>query len=145
GLSTLPVTQYPDIAPPSVQVSASSPGANAQTVLNSVVIPIEEQVNGVEGMDYITSTSSNDGSAACRVVCRQGSDRDIAAVNVQKPVSRARPLLPGEVSRSGVTTSTLQGGSLTCVSCYADGDLYDDTYIQSYLNIHVIPAIKRIN
>src|SRR5690554_115140 len=145
GLSTLPVTQYPDIAPPSVQVSASYPGANAQTVLNSVVIPIEEQVNGVEGMDYITSTASNDGSASIQVVFKQGIDPDIAAVNVQNRVSRATPLLPGEVTRSGVTTTKQQGGSLMFLSFYADGDLYDDTYIQNYLNINVIPEIKRIN
>ncbi|HLV45530.1 MAG TPA: efflux RND transporter permease subunit [Flavobacterium sp.] len=145
GLSTLPVTQYPDIAPPSVQVSANYPGANAQTVLNSVVIPIEEQVNGVEGMDYITSTASNDGSASIQVVFKQGIDPDIAAVNVQNRVSRATPLLPGEVTRSGVTTTKQQGGSLMFLSFYASSDLYNDTYIQNYLNINVIPEIKRIN
>ncbi len=145
GLSTLPVTQYPDIAPPSVQVSASYPGANAQTVLNSVVIPIEEQVNGVEGMDYITSTTSNDGSASIQVVFKQGIDPDIAAVNVQNRVSRATPLLPSEVTRSGVTTTKQQGGSLMFLSFYADGDKYDDTYIQNYMNINVIPELKRIN
>jgi len=90
GLTVLPVTQYPDIAPPTVQVAASYPGANAQTVLESVIVPIEEQINGVEGMDYITSTASNDGSASIQVVFKQGIDPDIAAVNVQ---NRAPPFL----------------------------------------------------
>lgn len=112
GLTTLPVTQYPDIAPPTVRVSASYPGANAETVLESVIIPIEEQINGVEGMTYITSTASNNGSASIQVFFEQGIDPDIAAVNVQNRVARATPLLPREVAQSGVTTQKQQTSSL---------------------------------
>src|SRR5690606_20194032 len=108
GILTLPITQYPEIAPPTVQISASYPGANAQTVLESVVIPIEEQVNGVEGMDYITSTATNTGNATVQVTFKQNVDPDIAAVNVQNRVSRATPLLPAEVTRSGVVTQKQQ-------------------------------------
>lgn len=145
GLSILPVTQYPDIAPPTVQVSASYPGANAQTVLESVVVPIEEQINGVEGMDYITSTASNDGSASIQVVFKQGIDPDIASVNVQNRVARATPLLPSEVTRSGVTTQKQQTSSLMFLSFYSESENYDAVYIQNYMNINVIPQIKRVN
>lgn len=145
GLSSLPVTQYPDIAPPTVQVAASYPGANSQTVLESVIVPIEEQINGVEGMDYITSTASNDGSASIQVVFKQGIDPDIAAVNVQNRVSRAAPLLPSEVTRSGVTTQKQQTSSLMFLSFYSENKAYDATFIQNYMNINVIPEIKRVN
>ncbi len=145
GLTVLPVTQYPDIAPPTVQVAASYPGANAQTVLESVIVPIEEQINGVEGMDYITSTASNDGSASIQVVFKQGIDPDIAAVNVQNRVARATPLLPTEVTRSGVTTQKQQTSSLMFLSFYSDSKNYDATYVQNYMNINVIPEIKRVN
>ena len=145
GLTVLPVTQYPDIAPPTVQVAASYPGANAQTVLESVIVPIEEQINGVEGMDYITSTASNDGSASIQVVFKQGIDPDIAAVNVQNRVARATPLLPTEVTRSGVTTQKQQTSSLMFLSFYSESKNYDATYIQNYMNINVIPEIKRVN
>ena len=145
GLTALPVTQYPDIAPPTVQVAASYPGANAQTVLESVIVPIEEQINGVEGMDYITSTASNDGSAAIQVIFKQGIDPDIAAVNVQNRVARATPLLPSEVTRSGVTTQKQQTSVLMFISFYSANKNYDETYIQNYMNINVIPEIKRVN
>ncbi|HLW62028.1 MAG TPA: efflux RND transporter permease subunit [Flavobacterium sp.] len=145
GLTILPVTQYPDIAPPTVQVNASYPGANAQTVLESVIVPIEEQINGVEGMDYITSTASNDGSASIQVVFKQGIDPDIAAVNVQNRVARATPLLPSEVTRSGVATQKQQTSSLMFLSFYSESDDYDAIYIQNYMNINVIPQIKRVN
>ena len=145
GLTVLPVTQYPDIAPPTVQVAASYPGANAQTVLESVIVPIEEQINGVEGMDYITSTASNDGSASIQIVFKQGIDPDIAAVNVQNRVARATPLLPNEVTRSGVTTQKQQTSSLMFLSFYSESKNYDATYIQNYMNINVIPEIKRVN
>lgn len=104
GIISLPITQYPEIAPPTVQISANYPGANAQTVLESVIIPIEEQVNGVEGMDYISSTATNNGSASIQITFKQNVDPDIAAVNVQNRVARATPLLPAEVTRSGVVT-----------------------------------------
>ncbi|SMO64149.1 hydrophobic/amphiphilic exporter-1, HAE1 family [Saccharicrinis carchari] len=145
GLSTLPVTQYPDIAPPTVRVSANFPGANAQTVLESVIIPIEEQINGVEGMTYITSTASNNGSASIQVYFKQGIDPDIAAVNVQNRVSRAIPLLPREVTQSGVTAQKQQTSALMFLTVYSDNENYDATYIQNYLNINVLPALKRLN
>lgn len=145
GIINLPVTQYPDIAPPTVQVSANYPGANAETVLESVVIPIEEQINGVEGMSYITSTASNNGSASIQVFFDQGVDPDIAAVNVQNRVSRATPLLPREVTQSGVTTQKQQTSALMFFTVLSDNEEYDATFIQNYLNINVIPELKRIN
>tara|TARA_R110000850_G_C9996309_1_gene468344 strand:- start:74349 stop:77483 length:3135 start_codon:yes stop_codon:yes gene_type:complete len=145
GLQELPVTQYPDIAPPTVQISASYPGANAETILESVLIPIEEQVNGVEGMTYITSTASNNGSATINVFFEQGYDPDIAAVNVQNRVSRANAVLPSEVIRAGVITSKQQSSALLYASLLSTNPEYDDTYIQNYLNINVKPAIQRIN
>ena len=145
GIMNLPVTQYPDIAPPTVQVSASYPGANAATVLESVIIPIEEQINGVEGMDYITSTASNNGSASIQVFFDQGVDPDIAAVNVQNRVARASNLLPREVTQSGVTTQKQQTSALMFFTVVSENDEYDATFIQNYLNINVIPEIKRIN
>lgn len=145
GLVELPVTQYPDIAPPTVRVSANYPGASAETVLQSVVIPLEEQINGVEGMDYITSSSSNNGSASIQVLFKQGIDPDIAAVNVQNRVSRATPLLPREVTQSGVITQKRQTSALMYLSVYSTNEDYDDTFIQNYLNINVIPELQRIN
>lgn len=145
GLTVLPVTQYPDIAPPTVQIMANYPGANAETVLQSVIIPIEEQVNGVEGMDYITSTASNDGSASIQVIFKQGINPDIAAVNVQNRVSRATPLLPAEVTRSGVTTQKQETSALMFVSFYSTNPNYDATYVQNYMNINVVPELKRVS
>lgn len=144
GLATLPVTQYPDIAPPTVQVSANYPGANAETILESVVIPIEEQINGVEGMTYITSSASNSGSANISVFFEQGVDPDIAAVNVQNRVARANSLLPAEVIRAGLTTQKQQSSALMYVALYSTNPDYDDTFVQNYLNINVKPEIERI-
>lgn len=145
GLSTLPVTQYPEIAPPTVQIRANYPGANAQTVLESVIIPIEEQVNGVEGMDYISSTATNTGSASIQIIFKQGIDPDIAAVNVQNRVARATPLLPSEVNRNGVVTQKQQTSSLMFLSFYSDNENYDRTYIQNYMDINIVPELKRVN
>jgi len=145
GLSELPVTQYPDIAPPTVQVNASYPGANAETILESVVVPIEEQINGVEGMTYLTSSASNDGSASITVFFEQGYDPDIAAVNVQNRVSRANAVLPDEVIRAGVTTTKRQNSALLYAGLYSTNPDYDDTFIQNYLNINVKPELQRIN
>jgi len=145
GLSQLPVTQYPDIAPPTVQVNASYPGANAETILESVVVPIEEQINGVEGMTYITSTASNSGSATIQVFFEQGYDADIAAVNVQNRVARANALLPAEVIRAGVITQKQQNSALLFAAVYSTNPEYDDTFIQNYLNINIKPEIQRIN
>lgn len=145
GLVSLPVTQYPDIAPPTVQITANYPGANAETVLESVIIPIEEQVNGVENMDYITSTASNNGMAQIQVFFKQGVDPDIAAVNVQNRVARANPLLPREVAQAGVITQKQQTSSLMFFSLLSENTDYDATFIQNYLNINIIPELKRID
>lgn len=145
GLMTLPVTQYPDIAPPTVRVSANYPGANAETVLESVIIPIEEQINGVENMSYITSTASNNGTAMIQVFFKQGVDADIAAVNVQNRVARAIPLLPREVTQSGVTTQKQQTSALMFFTVLSENEDYDATFIQNYLNINVLPELKRIS
>lgn len=145
GLISLPVTQYPDIAPSTVKISASYPGANAKTVMESVIIPIEEQVNGVEGMDYISSTASNNGSASIDVVFKPGVDGDIAQVNVQNRVARATPLLPSEVTRSGVVTQKQQTSALMFASFSSTNPKYDEIYLQNYLNINIIPALKRVN
>src|SRR5690625_2609976 len=144
GISTLPTTQYPDIAPPTVQVRANFPGANAQTVLESVIIPIEEQINGVEGMTYITSTASNNGSASINVFFEPDIDPDIASVNVQNRVARANPLLPQEVIQTGVITQKQQTSALMFLSVYSENPDYDATYIQNYLNINVLPELKRV-
>ncbi len=145
SISSLPIEQYPDIAPPTIRVTANYPGANAETVLESVIIPIEEQINGVEGMTYITSTASNNGSAEITVYFDQTTDADIAAVNVQNRVSRANSLLPQEVVQTGVTTQKQQTSALMFMSIYSDNKDYDATFIQNYLRINVIPAIQRIN
>ena len=145
GLLQLPVTQYPDIAPPTVQVNASYPGANAETILESVIVPIEEQINGVEGMTYITSTASNSGSASIQVFFEQGYDADIAAVNVQNRVARANSLLPSEVTRAGVITQKQQNSALLYAAIYSNNPEYDDTFIQNYLNINIKPELQRVN
>ena len=112
GLVTLPIEQYPDIAPPTVSVSASYTGANAQTTLNSVVVPLEEAINGVENMDYMSSSASNTGDARITITFKQGTDPDMAAVNVQNKVSSATGLLPAEVTKIGVTTEKRQNSML---------------------------------
>lgn len=145
GLTALPVTQYPDIAPPTVSVSATYTGANAETVMKSVVVPLEEQINGVEGMDYITSSATNDGSAQIQIFFKQGINPDIAAVNVQNRVARATPLLPSEVTRAGVVTQKQQTSALMYLSFYSENKDIDDVFLQNYMNINIIPGIKRIN
>lgn len=144
GLQTLPVTQYPEIAPPTVRVRANFPGASAQTILESVVIPLEEQINGVEGMTYMTSTASNQGSASIQVFFEQHIDPDIAAVNVQNRVARANALLPREVVQSGVITQKQQTSSLMYASVYSKNPDYDAKFIQNYININIIPELQRI-
>ena len=144
GLATLPVTQYPDIAPPTVSVSASYTGANAQTVLNSVVAPLEDQINGVENMMYIQSSASNDGSADISVYFNQGTDPDMAAVNVQNRVSMAQGLLPAEVTKVGVTTQKRQNSMLLIFSLYDAEDKYNIEFIENYAEINLIPEIQRV-
>lgn len=145
GLTALPITQYPDIAPPTISVNASYPGANAETILESVIIPIEEQINGVEGMTYITSNASNSGTATITVFFEQDVDPDIAAVNVQNRVARANSQLPQAVLQTGVTTSKQQTSALMFTSFYSTNPDYDDTFIQNYLKINVIPELQRVN
>ncbi|WP_179334893.1 efflux RND transporter permease subunit [Winogradskyella costae] len=145
SIGTLPIEEYPDIAPPTIKVTASYTGANAETVLESVIIPIEEQINGVEGMTYITSTASNTGTAEITVYFDQEMDADIAAVNVQNRVARAAPLLPSEVTQTGVITQKVETSALMFVSMYSESENYDATFIQNYLKINVIPAMQRIS
>ncbi len=144
GLTTLPIAQYPDIAPPTVQVSASYQGANADVVLNSVVVPLEEQINGVENMTYMTSSAGNDGTANITVNFKLGTNPDLAAVNVQNRVTRATSLLPQEVIRAGVTTVKRQSSNLVIFSLYSEDTAYDQTFLQNYAIINLIPQIKRI-
>ncbi len=145
GLATLPVTQYPDIAPPTISVSATYTGANAQTVLNSVVAPLEDQINGVENMMYMQSTATNNGSARITVYFNQGTDPDMAQVNVQNRVSQAQGLLPSEVTQVGVTTQKRQTSMLMVFSIYDKEDKYNIEFIENYASINVIPEIKRVS
>ncbi|WMI66819.1 efflux RND transporter permease subunit [Aestuariibaculum sp. YM273] len=145
GYAALPVEQYPDIAPPTIQVTATYPGASAETILESVIIPIEEQINGVEGMTYMTSSADNNGTANVTVFFNQNIDPDIAAVNVQNRVARANPLLPQEVKQTGVLTKKQQTSALMFFSVYSENEDYNATYVQNYLKINVIPAIQRID
>ncbi|MET4081200.1 HAE1 family hydrophobic/amphiphilic exporter-1 [Pedobacter sp. UYP30] len=145
GLSTLPVTQYPEIAPPTVRVSAAYSGANADVVLSSVVVPLEEAINGVEDMTYMTSSANNDGSATITVNFKLGTNPDIAAVNVQNRVARATSLLPAEVTRAGVITAKAQASNVLIFGIYSDDPSYDQKFLQNYANINIIPEIKRIN
>ena len=144
GLATLPVTQYPDIAPPTVSVRAAYTGANAQTVLNSVIAPLEDQINGVENMMYIQSSASNNGSADISIYFNQGTDPDMAAVNVQNRVSMAQGLLPAEVTRVGVTTQKRQNSMLLIFSLYDAEDKYNIEFIENYAKINLIPEVQRV-
>ncbi len=144
SLGTLPVEQYPDIAPPTVRVEATYTGANAEAVMNSVIMPLEESINGVENMIYITSTATNSGSAEILVYFKQGTDPDMAAVNVQNRVSKAQGLLPSEVTKIGVSTTKRQNSFLQIDGLISPDKRYDETFLANYLDINVIPAIKRI-
>ena len=144
GLATLPITQYPDIAPPTVSVRATYTGASASTVLNSVIAPLEEQINGVENMMYMTSTASNTGSGDISIYFKQGTDPDMAAVNVQNRVSMAQGLLPAEVTKVGVTTQKRQTSMLVVFSLYDETDTYTDAFIENYAKINLIPQVQRV-
>ena len=144
GLFTLPVEQYPDIAPPTVSVRATYTGANAQTVLNSVIAPLEDQINGVENMMYMSSNASNNGSADISIYFKQGTDPDMAAVNVQNRVSMAQGLLPAEVTQIGVTTQKRQNSMLLVFSVYAEDDRYDSEFLENYAKINLIPEVQRV-
>lgn len=145
GLVTLPIEQYPDIAPPTVSVKASYIGANAQTTLNSVVVPLEEAINGVENMDYMSSSASNTGDASITITFKQGTDPDMAAVNVQNKVSSATGLLPAEVTKIGVTTEKRQNSMLMVFTLYDKSGKYDQRFIENYAKINIIPEIQRVN
>ena len=145
GLVTLPIEQYPDIAPPTVSVKASYTGANAQTTLNSVVVPLEEAINGVENMDYMSSSASNTGDASITITFKQGTDPDMAAVNVQNKVSSATGLLPAEVTKIGVTTEKRQNSMLMIFTLYDKSGKYDQRFIENYAKINIIPEIQRVN
>ncbi|MCI1683911.1 MAG: efflux RND transporter permease subunit [Bacteroides sp.] len=144
GLVTLPVSQYPDIAPPTVSVRAIYTGASASTVLNSVIAPLEDQINGVENMMYMQSTASNNGSGEISIYFKQGTDPDMAAVNVQNRVTMAQGLLPAEVTRVGVTTQKRQNSMLVVFSLYDESDKYNIEFIDNYAKINLIPEIQRI-
>ncbi|MBK5203188.1 MAG: efflux RND transporter permease subunit [Prolixibacteraceae bacterium] len=144
GLISLPIEQYPDIAPPTIRVSAHYSGADAETVLNSVVAPLEEQINGVENMTYMTSTATNDGSASITVYFKQGSNPDMASVNVQNRVTQAQALLPAEVIAAGVTTEKRQSSMLMIYSLTSDDGQYDEKFLTNYLAINVTPAVQRV-
>lgn len=143
GLASLPVEQYPDIAPPTVMVRASYPGASAETIQKSVVVPLEEAINGVEDMTYITSSAAA-GSASISIYFRQGVDPDMAAVNVQNKVSSATGQLPSEVTQIGVTTMKRQTSMIKIFSLYSPDDSYDETFLSNYLKINIEPRILRI-
>ena len=145
GLVSLPIAQYPDISPPTVQVSAAYPGASADVLLKSVVVPLEEQINGVEGMSYMTSSATNNGAANISVYFKVGTDPDMAAVNVQNRVSSATSQLPQEVTQSGVTVRKRQSSILMIASIYSDNPAFDATFLQNYAEINIIPLLKRVN
>ncbi|WP_294587680.1 efflux RND transporter permease subunit [uncultured Bacteroides sp.] len=144
GLFTLPISQYPDIAPPTVSVKATYTGASAQTVLNSVIAPLEDQINGVENMMYMTSTASNNGSGDISIYFKQGTNPDMAAVNVQNRVSMAQGLLPAEVTKVGVTTQKRQNSMLLVFSLYDESDTYNVEFIENYAKINLIPEVQRV-
>lgn len=144
GLATLPITQYPDIAPPTVSVRATYTGASASTVLNSVIAPLEEQINGVENMMYMTSNASNTGAGDISIYFKQGTDPDMAAVNVQNRVSMAQGLLPAEVTKVGVTTQKRQTSMLVVFSLYDETDTYTEAFIENYAKINLIPQVQRV-
>lgn len=145
GLSGLPMEQYPDIAPPTVMVSATYTGANAETVQKSVVVPLEEAINGVEDMLYMTSTSTNTGSGNITVYFKQGTDPDMATINTKNRVSEAEGLLPAEVTKIGVTLEKRQNSMLKIIALYSPDDSYDQTFINNYFKINIEPRLSRVS
>ena len=144
ALYSLPITLFPDIAPPTVQVTATYPGANAEVVARAVATPIEEAINGVEGMTYMTSTSSNDGTMGINVYFKVGTNPDLAAVNVQSRVSKAISQVPQEVVLSGISTQKQQNSMIMVPLIYSDSSTYDETFLQNYAKINIIPELQRI-
>ncbi|MDE6393689.1 MAG: efflux RND transporter permease subunit [Muribaculaceae bacterium] len=144
GLMTLPVEQYPNIAPPTIRVSTTYTGANAQSVLNSVIAPLEEQINGAENMDYMYSSATNNGSADIDIYFKSGMDPDMAAVDVQNRVAKAASFLPSEVNQVGVTTQKRQSSMLMVFNVYAEDPKYSQEFVENYMAINIIPVIKRV-
>ncbi len=145
GLLSLPIEQYPDIAPPTIMVRTSYPGASAETIQKSVIAPLEEQINGVENMTYMTSSATNSGSASITVYFKQGTDPDMAAVNVQNRVSRATGVLPSEVVQIGVQTMKRQTSTIKVIGTYSPDDSYDEAFLANYFMINIQPKLLRIN
>ncbi|MBN8861419.1 MAG: efflux RND transporter permease subunit [Sphingobacteriales bacterium] len=145
GLSKMPVSQYPNIAPPTVQVSASYPGANTTTLINSVIMPLEQQINGVEGMSYMTSTASNTGSASISVFFGVGVDPDQAAVDVQNRISTVLSKLPQAVTQAGVNVRKQQNSNVLIIGLYSTGNQYDQKFLQNYAAINLVPQLQRVN
>lgn len=144
SIFTLPVEQYPDIAPPTINVWASYPGANAETVQKAVIVPLEEAINGVEDMTYMTSTASNTGDASINIYFKQGADADMAAVNVQNRVNGALSQLPAEATKTGVLTEKQQNAELMTFALYSPDNRFDQTFLNNYMKINVEPRLKRI-
>lgn len=144
SLFNLPMEQYPDIAPPTVMVSTSYTGANAETVQKSVIVPLEEAINGVENMTYMTSTSTNNGSGSITVYFKQGTDPDMATINTKNRVSEAEGLLPTEVTKVGVTVEKRQNSTLKILTLYSPDNSYDQTFINNYFKINIEPRLSRI-
>ena len=145
AMFSLPVEQYPDIAPPTINVWASYPGANAETVQKAVIVPLEEAINGVEDMTYMTSTASNTGDASINIYFKQGANADMAAVNVQNRVNAALSQLPAEATKTGVTTEKQQNAELLTFALYSPDDRFDQTFLNNYMKINVEPRLKRIS
>ncbi len=145
GLVQLPIEQFPNIAPPTVRVSATYTGANAETVLKSVIVPLEESLNGVEDMMYMTSTATNTGTATITIYFNQGTDADMAVVNVQNRVASAQGLLPAEVTKSGVTVRKRQNSTLKSITLYSPDDTFDAKFLTNYMKINIEPQISRIS
>ncbi len=144
GLTQLPIEQFPNIAPPTVRVQASYTGANAETVMKSVIVPLEEALNGVEDMMYMTSTATNTGVASISIFFKQGTDADMAVVNVQNRVASAQGLMPAEVTKSGITVRKRQNSTLKAITLYSPDDTYDAKFLTNYMKINIEPQISRI-
>ncbi|MEO6733516.1 MAG: efflux RND transporter permease subunit [Ferruginibacter sp.] len=145
SLLSLPITQFPDIAPPAVQVTANYPGASAEVVARSVATPLEEAINGVENMTYMTSNSNNDGTMTLSVFFKSGTDPDIASVNVQNRVAKANSLIPAEVIQAGLSTQKQQNGIIMAIALYSKDTAYDEAFLQNYARINIVPTIQRVH
>src|SRR5664279_2278389 len=145
SMSSLSITQFPDIAPPTVSVNAFYPGANAEVVARSVATPLEEAINGVENMTYMTSNSNNDGTMTLSIFFKSGTDPDIASVNVQNRVAKANSLIPPEVLQAGLTTQKQQNSIIMAIALYSKDTAYDETFLQNYARINIVPEIQRVH